>query len=336
MILIVMITILINDQKLRRNRHRLLGLTLALALVATGCGSGAGGDADQLRVIATTSIWGDVVANVVGEDAAVEVIVPNNSDSHEYEPTPQQVEAIQEADLVIANGLGLEEGLADILEAAEADGANLYEVGHDLDPLPFAEHEEEEDHDHDEGAAEEEGHDHDEDPHIWFDPMRMATAAGLVAERLAEIDPSVDWASRAADYAADLEAADTEIANILSAVPEANRKLVTNHEALGYFADRYGFEVVGVVIPGGSTLSEPSSAEMAALVEEIEHEGVTTVFAETTQPQTLAETVAAEVGSEVFVIELYTESLGEPGSGAESLSGMLVTDATLIADALSG
>ena len=110
--------------------------------------------------------------------------------------------------------------------------------------------------------------------------------------------------------------------------------MVTNHEAFGYFADRYGFEIIGVVIPGGSTLAEPSSAELADLVEVMEQSGTGAIFAETTQPTTLAEAVAAELGGEVEVVELFTESLGGPGSGADTLQEMLVTNAGRISEAL--
>ena len=110
--------------------------------------------------------------------------------------------------------------------------------------------------------------------------------------------------------------------------------MVTNHEAFGYFAARYGFETIGVVIPGGSTLAEPSSAELADLVEIMEQSGTNVIFAETTQPTTLAEAVAAELGDDVEVVELFTESLGGPGSGAETLSEMLLTNAGRISEAL--
>jgi zinc/manganese transport system substrate-binding protein len=114
-----------------------------------------------------------------------------------------------------------------------------------------------------------------------------------------------------------------------------NRLLVTNHDALGYFADRYDFEIVGVVIPGGSTLADPSSAELAALVETLLETDVPAIFAETSSPAQLAETVAAEAGNDVEVVELHTGSLGEPGSGADTLIGMLRTNATRIRDALT-
>ena len=293
-------------------------IALSLTVLAAACGGGTPDTADEKpSIVATTSIWGDVVSQIVREDAAVQVVVPNGADAHEYEASPRQVADLIEADLVVANGLGLEAGLEDLLETARADGANIYEVAPDLDPIGFPAHED------------------DLDPHVWFDPERMARAADLIAARLAEIDDSIDWQARAAEYSAALDEVDREMAARFGAVAPEDRKLVTNHESLGYLADRYGFEVIAVVIPGGSSLGEPSSAEMAALVTEIEDEGVDVIFAETTQPTHLAEAVAAEVGDDVEVVELFTESLGGPGSGADTLIGLLSTDAGLIGDALS-
>lgn len=320
-----MITILITNASLRRP----ILTALALAVLATtivGCAGEPGDGASQPRIVATTSIWGDVVGHIVGDEAEVQVLMPIGADVHDFQLTAQQTASLQEADLVIANGLGLEEGLADVLDSAAEDGANVFEVAPELDPLPFVGHEVGD-------ATEEHG---GLDPHVWFDPARVATAAELIAARLAEVDDSVDWRSRATGYAEDLSAADEEISRALESVDDAKRKLVTNHDSLGYFADRYGFEVIAVVIPGGSTMGDPSSAEMAALVAEIEREDVRTIFAETTQPTRLADAVAAEVGAAVSVVQIYTGSLGEPGSGADTLIGMLTTDAALISGALSG
>jgi zinc/manganese transport system substrate-binding protein len=319
MILIRMITILIMSHWMRNRICIAWGvIAFSLTVLTAACdGDTAETADDRPEIVATTSIWGDVVAQIVGEDATVSVVVPNGADAHEYEASPRQVAELIEADLVVTNGLGLEAGLEDLLETALADGANIYEVAPDLDPIEFPAHE------------------LDLDPHVWFDPERMALAARLISEHLAEIDDSVDWEARAAEYATNLQEVDQEMAATLEGVAPEDRKLVTNHESLGYLADRYGFEVIAVVIPGGSSLGQPSSAEMAALVSEIEEEDVDVIFAETTQPTRLAEAVAAEVGDDVEVVELYTESLGDPGSGADTLIGMLSTDAGLIGDALS-
>lgn len=306
-------------------------LILAVAVMATltACSTESAGD-ERPHIVATTSVWADVVAQMVGDDATVETLIPRGSDSHDYRPTSRQVASIQEADLIVANGLGLEEGLLDVLANAAADGANVLEIAPGLDPLPFAGRHQEEP-----GHEEEETEGDTLDPHVWFDLTRVGTAAELIAGRLSEIDDSADWESRAREYSAELLSTHQEVVRTLDAVPDDDRRLVTNHDALGYFAAQYGFDVIAVVIPGGSTLGDPSSADLAALVEEISHEGVRAIFAETTQPTRLAEAVAAEVGADVEVVELYTESLGEPGSGADTLAGMILTNARLIANALS-
>jgi zinc/manganese transport system substrate-binding protein len=315
MILIAMITILISDSKMRRVVRSVAAL-LVTALVTVGCGSTAQPEETGVHVIATTSIWADVATAIVGDDGGVETLIPIGADAHDFQPSPRQVADLGSADLVIANGLGLEAGFADVLETAAADGANVLEVAPAVGPLPFP------------------GHETDLDPHVWFDPGRVVLAARLIADGLAEVDDSVDWEARADAYAETLAATWHEMEGILATVPAESRKLVTNHESLGYFAGTFGFEVVGVVISGGSTLGEPSSAELAELVATIESLGVTAIFAETSDSTALAEAVAEEVGEEVVVAELYTESLGEPGSGAETLTGMLLTNSRRIADAL--
>ena len=201
-----------------------------------------------------------------------------------------------------------------------------------LDPIPFAEggHSDEGDHSDEEDRSEH----GDEDPHFWQDPSRMARAVDLIADQLTEIDGSIDWDARADAYAAELTALDAEIEAMLAGIPEDQRKIVTNHEAFGYFADRYGFEVVGTVIPGGSTLAEPSAGDLADLVREIEEEGVRAIFAENTNPSALAEAVAGELGTEIEVYELYSDSLGEPGSPAETYLGMIRANAQTVASAL--
>lgn len=312
-----------------------------IALVASACGGDSGDDsaAGDLTVVATTTVLGDVVRNVVGDRATVDVLIPIGADPHEFSPSSAQATTIAEADLVVSNGLGLEAGLDDLLDAAVDDGANLLEVGPLLDPLPFIDHSEHEhsDQEHDEDADhEEDGHDHgSEDPHVWMDPVRMADAAQIIAAELTALDDTIDWDAEAAVYASALADTRSEMDEILGVVAADDRILVTNHESLSYFADRFDFEVVGVVIPGGSTLADPSSAEIADLVAEIEEEGVPAIFAETTDASGLAEVVAGEAGTDVTVVELYTGSLGEPDSGAATLIEMLVLNAQRIADALS-
>lgn len=353
-------------------RHPVLSSVLAFVLLLASCGtddgapvvttgattSGTGAASEQasgsvvpterLLVVATTTILGDLLSNLLGSDADLVVLLPVGADPHDYRASAAQVSLLHDADLVVANGIGLEEGIIDVLEAAESDGINLLEVGDLLDPLPFAAGDHDEDGD-DEGDHDEDGdddgdegdHDEDEehahsggDPHFWLDPLRVARAVELIAQELAAVDDSIDWAGRADAYVSEIKDLHAEIETILAVIPPDDRKLVSNHDALGYFAARYGFEVVDTVIRGGATLADPSSAELAALVETIREQGVRSIFAETIESTVLAEALAAEVGSNVVVVELYTGSLGEPGSEADTLIGMLRVNARRIADAL--
>jgi zinc/manganese transport system substrate-binding protein len=293
---------------------------LALILLVSGllaaCGEETGEDNRPL-VVATTTILGDIAVNLVGDDARLEVLMPRGADPHDYEPSSRQVALLAEADLVVVNGLGLEEGLGDVIDGILGDGVRVLEVAGMLDPLPFA------------------GGDQDFDPHFWFDPLRVAEAGRLIAGVLAEIDSSVDWSERADRYAVEITSANERIAAILAAVPDERRLLVTNHDALGYFADRYGFEIAGVVIPGGSTLGEPGSQELAELVALIDSLGIPAIFADTTDPSAIATAIASEAAHPVAVVTLDTGSLGDPGGPAGTLITMLEENARLIAEALA-
>ncbi|MGH8914298.1 MAG: metal ABC transporter solute-binding protein, Zn/Mn family [Acidimicrobiia bacterium] len=287
---------------------------LALILLAS-CDPDTDPGDHRATVVATTSILGDIASHVLGQQGSIEVLIPVGIDSHDFQPSARQTVILAGADLVVANGLGLEQGMADVLASLASDGANVIEVAPMLDPIPFA------------------GGEVD-DPHFWMDPDRVGRAAAAIAGELAELHLDGAWEDHARAYAAEMTAADKTVRGLLEAIPEQSRRIVTNHEAFGYFADRYGFEVIGVVIPGGSTLAEPSSAELAALVAVMQREGVRVIFAETSQPTTLADAVAAEIEDEVTVVELFTETLGPAGSGAETLADMLITNAERIAAAL--
>lgn len=295
---------------------------LALLIVTTGaCSSGAAPDPGRMTVVTTTSILGDVAANVVGDAGTVTVLLPRSADPHDYQASSRQVADIIAADLVIANGLHLEEGLDDVLTTAESDGARILWIGDLIDPIPF-------------GDSRSEGHS-DFDPHFWFDPLRVAEAASAIAGELEEMAPGGGWSDRAAAYAAELREADADIIAILAAVPPERRSLVTSHDAFGYFALRYGFEVLGTVIPGGSTMAEPSAAELSELVGIIEAAAVPAIFTDAAESARLADSLARELGGAVEVVRLHTGALGEEGSSAGTLIGMLTTNAILIAEALS-
>jgi len=332
----------------------------------------AADDADRLQIVATTSIIGDLVANVTGDDAEVTVLMAPGVDPHGYEPSASDGRILREADLVVANGLMLEENLVSVLEAVEEEGGNVLSLAEQLDPIDFDwdgpghahghddhddhghddhddhGHDDHDDHGHDDhddhGHDDHDGHAHaDEDPHFWFDPLRTSDAVGMIAEAIAELDDRFEadeWMARADAYAEQLVELDEEMLEMFETIPEANRSLVTNHDALGYLAYRYDFEVLGTVIPGSSTQAETDARGFAELVETLEEAGVEVVFADNTDSTVLAEQLASEVVGrsdlDVQVVELYTGSLGEPGSGADSYLGMLRTTSTLITESLGG
>lgn len=300
----------------------------ASVLVLAGCGSdtgpasstGTGAGGAGARVVATTTIWGDITGQVVECAGAGEVttLIPVGSDPHDFSPSSQDVAAMVSADLVVANGLGLEEGLAQSLESATSDGATVLEIAAQVDPLPFGA----------DGAAE-------DDPHVWHDVARAARAAGLIGGELTKVTGNPAYAECGTLLQGELMTVNDAVATTLGTVPEDSRILVTDHDALGYLAAAYGYTVAGTVVPGGSTLAEPSSAELAALSAVVREAGVPAIFANTANPQALVEALASEVG-DIAVVDLYVDSVGAPGSGADTYQGMVTTNAQRISDALAG
>ena len=320
-------------------RHPLLAATAAAGLLATACGGGmTGGGGDGTPVVAaTTTVMGDVVTNLTGDLAEVVVIMPVNADPHEFQPSARQAAALRDADLVVANGGGFEEGLEDALDSAEDDGAAVFEAVDHVALLEPGDGAGADDHADEDGG---DGDDHGRegaDPHVFTDPARMATVAEALAGVLAEQVPALDtdaFRDRAAAYVDELRTLDAEVEGILAAVPAERRKLVTNHEVFAYFADRYDFEVVGAVIPSTTTQAAASAAQVDDLARLVAAEGVPAVFADTSSADDLAATLAAEVG-DVAVVELFSESLGDEGSGADTYAGMVRTNAARIAEALA-
>jgi zinc/manganese transport system substrate-binding protein len=318
----------------RRTTARVLVAGLLLASAACNP-DGAGVESDLPVVVATTSIAGDIVSNVVGPNATVEVIIGRGVDPHDFTPSARQAATIAGADLIVAFGLGLEEGLDDVLEAAAESGTPIVEIGPAVDPTEAGEDHAAENQSSDEPDGETVAEDHDGlDPHVWQDPIRMAQATTSIAEALTNVASDVDWAARAEAYRTAIEELDAEVRTIIDTIPSDRRSIVTNHESLGYFADRYGLDVIGVVIPGGSTLGEPSAAELADVVGTLETTGVRAIFAENTASSKLADVLASEIGSNVGVYQVYSDSLGEEGSPGDTYVGMIRANAETIAGAL--
>lgn len=303
---------------------RLSSALASLVLILAACAD-ASSDV-EVSVVATTSIAGDVVANVVGEEASVEVLMPLGSDPHEFQASSAQVAEMASADLIVAIGLGLEEGLAPVFDSLSADGIPVFEVAPLLDPIGLAST-------HDHVAADQT--EHALDPHVWMDPLRMATAAERIGGELERLHPGGGWEQRAAAYAAQLRTTDAEIESLLGQVPVDHRLLITNHTTMGYFAHRYRWEVLQTVIPGGSTTGAPSSAHLAELVGLIEANDLPAIFTDWTRNDSIARAVAVEVDHPVAIVPLHTESLTDGGE-APTLIELLLFNARVIAGALAG
>jgi zinc/manganese transport system substrate-binding protein len=294
---------------------RLLATVVAAGLLAAGCGAagptGAGG---APTIVVTTNILGDVVRHLVGDAAHVEVLMPPNADPHDFQASARQVAAMRGAEVLVVNGGGFEAGLDDTIAAARHDGVTTLTALDHVDRL-------------------------DHDPHFFSDPAQMASVAAALAPELGREVPGLDTApyrQRAAGYVAALRRLDRDVAATLAPVPAAHRKLVTNHDVFGYFARRYGFEVVGAVIPSFTTGAQASPGDLADLAATVRKAGVPAVFADTSAPAKLADALAGEVGGHVKVVELYSESLGPPGSPGATYDGMMRTNADRIAAALGG
>ncbi|WP_285037695.1 zinc ABC transporter substrate-binding protein AztC [Plantibacter sp. ME-Dv--P-095] len=289
------------------------GLVLGAGL--TSCAASAD---DRPLVVATTNILGDVVGELLGEQAEVMTLMPPDADPHSFEISAKEAARITGAQLIVSNGLGLEEGLTQHLETAADDGVPLVEAGSLVDVLETAS-----------GAA---------DPHFWTDPVQMVAVVEGVTEAVIDEVPGVDAAevrSNAEAYTAKLEALDAEMAEAFAAIPVEQRKLVTNHHVFGYLAARYDFAVVGAVIPSGTTLAAPSASDLDELATAIETAGVHTIFADSSQPDRLVQVLADEADVDVAVVPLFTESLTAGSGEAPTYLTMMRANTERIATGLS-
>jgi ABC-type Zn uptake system ZnuABC Zn-binding protein ZnuA len=306
-------------------------LLLAAALAVAGCGDSdpqAGTGSGEAGVVATTTIAADLVRNVGGDRVHVDSLVSAGADPHGHEPRPSDAVAISEAELVVKSGGDLDEWLDDLIESA---GGEATEVTL-LDSVETIEggHAQEED-------EADEAHPDDIDPHWWQDPRNAILAVEAIRDALIGADPDGRQAYErvARAYTSELRALDDEIERCMQRVPPDKRKLVTTHDALGYFAERYDVEVIGSVIPSLSTQAQPSAADVDALVEQIEDEGVEAIFPEAAVSQRLERAISRESGAEVGG-ELWTDSLGGDESGAETYLDAIRANANTLAEGMSG
>jgi ABC-type Zn uptake system ZnuABC Zn-binding protein ZnuA len=283
----------------------------------------------RLQAVATTTIVGDVVRQVAGDLVDVHVLLPVGADPHGFQPTPQDITRVAQADVIFVNGLGLEQFLERMLESAGGDVRTVVVsegvTPRELDPGHAAGEQDET------GAAE--GH-AGEDPHVWTDPNNVRVWVANVAVALAELDPAQaqTYQANAASYDRELQALDAWISDQVAKIPEANREMVVDHDVFGYFAERYGLASAGTVVPGFSTIAEPSAQELAALEDAMRQLDVKAVFAGTSVNPSLARRVADDTGTRL--VALYTGSLGEPGGEAGTYLGYMRYNTRQIVDAL--
>jgi zinc/manganese transport system substrate-binding protein len=304
-------------------------LPVLLILALGGAGTACTSSDDRPRVVVTTNILGDVTREIVGDEADVTVLMKPNADPHSFGLSAVQAAELERADLVVFNGLGLEENVLRHVEAARESGVATFEAGKAVDPLTFQAH--------DDGGPEEEAG--QPDPHFWTDPDRMRKAVGLIADQVVEHVEGVDQNAirdNADRYDGRLADLTTWMEKSLGSIPEQRRALVTNHHVFGYLAERFGFRVVGAVIPSGTTLASPSSSDLRSLTEAMRKAGVSTVFADSSQPKRLAEVLRTELGNRTRVVELYSESLTEKGKGAGTYLQMMRANTTAMTDGLTG
>ncbi|CAL9409296.1 zinc ABC transporter substrate-binding protein AztC [Streptomyces sp. enrichment culture] len=310
-----------------RLRHLIAGL-LALVTAATATACTTTGD-DRPGIVVTTNILGDVTRKVVGGEADVTVLMKPNADPHSFGLSAVQAAELEQADLVVYNGLGLEENVLRHVAAARESGVATFAAGEAADPLAF--------HTADDGGPE--GEAGQPDPHFWTDPDRVRKVTGLMADQIIKHVDGVDAdtiRANAERYAKHLAELTTWMEKSFGRVPADRRVLVTNHHVFGYLADRFGFEVIGAVIPSGTTLASPSSSDLRSLTEAMERAGVRTVFADSSQPGRLAEVLRTETGGGVRVVELHSESLTAEGGGADTYLRMMRANTTAMVAGLTG
>ncbi len=292
------------------------GLTLAilLSLAAAACvAPPTPVPTGKLRVVATFSVLGDLVQNVGGDKIELHALVAPGVDTHTFEPSPADNKILAEASVVFANGLEFETWLDD-LYTSSGSKAERVAVSDGIEPLKV------------------EGNDRSQfDPHVWHSVANAIQMTRNIRGALVKADPAnaSSYQANAEAYLAQLQELDSWIFNEVKSLPEARRKLVTTHDTFGYFADRYGFEIIGTVLPTSTEGASPSAQEVAAMVETVRAAGVPTVFAENVSSNTLLRQIADEAGV-TAVASLYTDALGPAGSDGDTYLKMMRYNVTTI------
>ena len=313
----------------RASRRRLGTLAIGVALL-TAC-SGSGGDSGaakgdgRLLVVTTVAPITSIAANVIGDRAQIVGLVPEGTNSHTFEPPPSAAELLSNADVVFINGLQLEEPTKALAEANLGDDVPLVELGdRTIDPDQFK---------YDFSFPESEGK---PNPHLWTDPTLVKVYAQLIHDTMVEVDPegAATYDSNLQAFIAIVDEFDEAVSTTFETIPVDQRKLVTYHDAYAYFADTYGWNVVGAVQP--ADFGEPTAGDVIKLIEQIEAEGVPAVFGSEVFPSPVLEQIANETGA-IYVDDLRDDDLpGEPGEADHSWLGLMKFNFVTMTDALGG
>ena len=289
---------------------------LAVAVLVAACGANSGTaapNAGSLTVVTTTTVFADLVQNLGGDRVTASSIIPPGVGPEDYEPKPDDARKLADARLVVSNGVGLDDFLSDLLASGGAEDTPALVLGEGIPVVTV---------------------DGEDNPHFWLDPTLVKRYyIPAITAKLAELDPAgkTTYDANAASYGAELDALDAELMGRIAEIPEANRKLVTFHDAFPYFAQHFGFEMVGVVLENVG--QEPTASELAALVDTVKAAGVKAVFSEAQFNPKLAETLAQEAGITSVVTTLYTDALGP--APADSYIGLMRWNVDEIVGALS-
>jgi manganese/iron transport system substrate-binding protein len=303
----------------------LLVLTILSLTACAGSASrpklSEGAASNSLNVVATTTIVGDVVRSIGGDAIHLVVLLAPGMDPHSFQPTPQDVAKVSDADLIFINGAGLESFMNSLLTSS-GDGAKVVAVSDGIQLLNAPEGEI--------GAqADAAG-----DPHVWMDPNNVIVWVDNIERALSEADPanSALYAQNAAQYRQMLVELDQWVSERIAELPASKRTLVTDHQIFGYFAERYGFTQVGTLIPGYSTMAEPSAQELATLETAIGNLNVPAIFVGDTVNPSMAERVSADTNTRLVFV--YTGSLTKAGGPASTYPDFIRYDVNAIVDAL--
>jgi ABC-type Zn uptake system ZnuABC Zn-binding protein ZnuA len=295
------------------SRSLVIVVVLVVAALVAGCGSrgGEGNGGGAIDAVATTTQTGDLLRQVGGDRVGVTQILQPNSDPHDYEPRPSDARAVERADLVVRSGGAVDDWMGDLIDTNGGDAQQA-----DLIRSVRAR-----------GG----------DPHWWQDPRNAERAVSAIRDALIEADPGgrAGYGRRAAAYTKHLRALDRDVAACIGRLPRERRKLVTSHDALGYYTSRYGLTLVGAVIPSLSSQAQPSSRDINRLVGQIRRERVRAIFPESSLNPKLEKAIAREAGARVGGA-LWADTLGPEGSRGATYIGSVEDNTRTIVRGLSG